>query len=840
MVGHLTAILALAASPAGAAMAPTEDELLEAARWAAARFAGDGEAPRPLSPGLTVLANNDRPRKDGRSGRPLKLGDGTHARGIFCHAVSRIAVGLPGPGKSFTALAGIDSNEQTSGGRGSVVFSVSVGGKETFRSGVLREGMAPARVAVDLGGARELTLEVGDGGDGISCDQADWAEAKASLEDGKEVWLSDLPLLDLRRGLSADPPFSFTYGGAPSGPLLEGWKVERSARGLDDRRTAHRTAWSDPKTGLEVRCEGIEYRDFPAVEWTLFFKDAGAADTPLLEGIQALDVRLRRGGLGGFVLHHAVGSPADGSDYGPLETPLGPGAVKRISAAGGRPTSSDLAFFNLEGAAEGVIIAVGWPGQWAAEFARDPADGIRVRAGQELTRFSLHPGEEVRSPLIALLFWQGDRIRSQNLWRRWMMAHGMPRPGGRPPQPMFLASSSRAYEEMRDATEENQILHIDRYLEEGLKLDFWWMDAGWYVNKTGWPNVGTWEVDPRRFPRGFKPISDHAHSKGVKVLVWFEPERVTAGTWLAESHPEWVLGGSAGGLLNLGDPEARNWLTDHIDRIITEGGIDLYRQDFNMDPLGHWRSHDTPERQGITEIRHVTGYLAYWDELRRRHPDMLIDTCASGGRRNDLETLRRAVPLWRSDYAFEPVGHQCMTYGISSWIPFHGTGTVASASAPYYGGGLTPVEPYAFWSNAAPSLGSGIDVRVKEIDYATLRRLLGQWRRISPCYSGDYYPLTPWSRDRAAWIAWQFDRPEAGEGMAQAFRRDRSIYLSARIPLQALDAGAEYEVTFLESGKTLRLPGRELLEEGLPVTIAERPGASVVTYRCLAHEGGRK
>ena len=90
---------------------------------------------------------------------------------------------------------------------------------------------------------------------------------------------------------------------------------------------------------------------------------------------------------------------------------------------------------------------------------------------------------------------------------------------------------------------------------------------------------------------------------------------------------------------------------------------------------------------------------------------MLIDTCASGGRRNDLETLRRAVPLWRSDYAFEPIGHQCMTYGISLWMPYHGTGTVACVDAGYYGGGLTPVEPYAFWSNVAPSLGSGIDIR---------------------------------------------------------------------------------------------------------------------------------
>ena len=64
------------------------------------------------------------------------------------------------------------------------------------------------------------------------------------------------------------------------------------------------------------------------------------------------------------------------------------------------------------------------------------------------------------------------------------------------------------------------------------------MDAGWYpANETGWPKTGTWEVDTKRFPGGLRAISDHAHAKGVKTIVWFEPERVHAGTWLAENHP---------------------------------------------------------------------------------------------------------------------------------------------------------------------------------------------------------------------------------------------------------------------------------------------------------------
>jgi alpha-galactosidase len=812
------------------AVKPTADELATARQWAEAKFKG---VPQPAAPdpGLEVVYNHDPILKNGRFTKPLKLGDVEYARGLFCHAPSKVIVRLSGPGKTFSAVIGVDA----AAGGGSVVFSVGIGGQEAFKSDVLRGGQPGVPVAVDLGGATEFTLEVGDAGDGISCDQSDWADAKVTLMDGKEVWLADLTLAGGPTLLEGNvPPFSFTYGGQPSTDLLPSWKTERASNKLDDARTEHTITFTDPKTGLVARWTAIEYHDFPTVEWTLHFKNTGSGDTPILENLQAINVQVERGDLGEFLLHHNIGSPANGTDYGPRETRLEPNTSKRITAAGGRPTNSDLSYFNIESTCgDGLVVVVGWPGQWAAEFTRDGAKKLRITAGQELTHFKLLPGEEVRSPLIVLQFWKGDWNRSQNIWRRWMMAHGMPKPGGQLPPPMTLGCSSRAYEEMIKADDQKEIMFIDRYLEEGLKIDYWWMDAGWYVQQTGWPQVGTWEVDPNRFPNGFKPISEHAHKNGIKILVWFEPERVAAGTWLTENHPEWVFGGKNGGLLNLGNEDARQWLTDHIDTLLTEQGIDLYRQDFNIDPLSFWRGNDTEDRQGITEIKHVTGYLAYWDELRRRHPNMLIDSCASGGRRNDLETMRRAVPLWRSDYAFEPNGHQGMTYGISLWIPFHGTGTVACVDAPYYGGGVTPVQPYAFWSNAAPSINCGFDMRVKEIDYAALRRLFDQWRQVSSNYYGDFYPLTKYSLDKDAWIGWQFDRPEAGEGMVQVFRRAESIFLAASLPLKGLDADAQYAVTDIDKNESKTVSGKELMQSGFLVTVPEKPGVVVLAYKKL-------
>ncbi len=797
-------------------------ELAESRRWVAAKFDGVATLP-PLAPGLEVVSNYDAVQKKARFAKPLKILDQEFREGLFCHAPSEIVVRLPGPGKTFHAVLGVDTNEQTIGGRGSVVFSISVAGREVFRSDKVCEGVPGQEVNIDLQGESQFVLQVADGGDGIACDQADWADARAELADGQVIPLADLPMVGGPAVSDASKAFfSFTYGGRSSSELLPNWQLERASRQLDEHRIERTLIYTDPQTGLQIRCVGIEYTDFPTIEWTLYFKNTGATDTPILEDIQALDTDFARGHYGEFLLHHAVGSICAVNDYEPLTTSLTPAADKRISASGGRPTNSDLSYFNLEvPTAQGVIIVVGWPGQWASRWTRDADIGLRVRAGQELTHFTLHPGEEVRSPLIVMQFWQGDWIRAQNIWRRWMLAYNVPRPRGQVPQPELFGCTSHLYNEMVDATEANQKMCLDRYLQQGIGLSRWWMDAGWYpCDGVGWPKVGTWEVDSRRFPDGLRAVSDYAHAKGVKTILWFEPERVHSDTWLTKNHPEWVLGGEQGGLLNLGNPAAREWLTDHVDQLLTREGIDLYRQDFNMDPLGYWRGADSEDRQGITEIRHVEGYLAYWDELMRRHPGMWIDSCASGGRRNDLETMRRAIPLWRSDYRCEPVGTQCCSYGISLWIPLSGTGAA-------------DVDPYIFRSNMTPFTNCLFDIRSDRLNFDLLRHLTLQWKQVADCYFGDFYPLTEYSTRQDAWMAWQFHLPEEGKGFVQAFRREKCVFLVGQLKLCGLQPQARYRVTDLDAGSSYDATGQELMKDGLTVTIADQPGSVLMTYTCL-------
>ena len=182
----------------------------------------------------------------------------------------------------------------------------------------------------------------------------------------------------------------------------------------------------------------------------------------------------------------------------------------------------------------------------------------------------------------------------------------------------------------------------------------------------------------------------------------------------------------------------------------------------------------------------------------------------------------------------EPIGQQSMTYGISMWLPYFGTGTVAWGDAAYFITGKSPVESYGFWSSACPSLNLLFDVREKGLDYAKIRQLTSQWREVMPYYYGDYYPLTRTSRANDAWVAWQFNRPEQGDGAVQVFRRRDSVSESSRLKLRGLDLKAEYEITRLDRDYQPGQPaisGNELAQIGISISIRERPGAAIVKYR---------
>ncbi len=790
-------------------------EVDEARDWAAAAFAGIPAPPRGPRVDLAVRRQDYNLLHFGEScmETPIRLGQRQFQHGLGTHANSEIAVRVPPGAVRFEAFVGIDNNDDTGGVRGSVQFSVEADGRELARSPVLRGSDAAHPIVVDVPpGAAELVLKADTTPDGPAHDQADWADARFVLGDGAVLWLDERqPDAFL---LSTAPPFSFLFDGRPSAELLPAWE-----RTVETRETAeaveHSVSWQDPATGLRVTAAVRAFAAYPAVDWVLYFENRGAADTPILSDVQALDTTLRTGhNKREAVLHQIQGDVCGERSFTPVDTSLPAGKSVSFAPVGGRPSNGAFPFFNVQYRDRGLITAVGWSGQWAASLERAAQTGVtRIRAGMERTHLLLHPGERIRTPRILLMPWRGDLIAAHNRFRRLMLFHYVPRIEGRPAALPFVSQCFDRYSWTRPewATEAGQIAAAEAAARMGCNTH--WLDAAWFVG--GFPNgVGNWFHKPDAFPRGLRPVADACHRLGLRFVVWFEPERVAPGTLVAREHPDFVFGGDKGGLFRLDDPVARRWLTDLLSARITEYAIDVYRNDFNIDPLPYWRENDAPDRQGMTEIRYVEGHYALWDELRARHPGLLIDNCASGGRRIDLETCMRSVPLWRSDTSCSP-GHpdwnQAQSWGLSLYLPLH---TAC---------GWTPA-PYDFRSSATGGAICQWDYLNPEFPMDLAARTMAEARQNAGYWYGDFYPLTPCTTTPEHWIAYQFHRPDLDAGLVLAFRRSQSPYPAIEAPLRGLTADRQYRVEIVdEAGQAavrmqsggdlmapweLRLPGK--------------------------------
>jgi alpha-galactosidase len=518
------------------------------------------------------------------------------------------------------------------------------------------------------------------------------------------------------------------------------------------------------------------------------------------------------------VLHQISGDVCGEQSFLPVDTTLEAGKPLAFAPAGGRPSNQTFPFFNVQYGDEGLITAIGWSGQWAARLERSATGPTRLQAGMEKTHLRLHPGERIRMPRILVMPWKGDRLAAHNRFRRLLLFEYVPRLGGRPLRLPVASQCFDRYSGSRPewSTEAGQLRAVQATHDLG--ADTHWFDAAWFEG--GFPNgVGNWFCRPKSFPNGLKPVSDAVHRAGLKFLLWFEPERVAAGTQIAREHPEFVFGGTNGGLFKLNEPAARRWLTDLLSQRITEFGLDVYRNDFNMDPLDFWRRADAPDRQGMTEIRYVEGHYALWDELRARHPGLWIDNCASGGRRIDLETLRRSVPLWRSDTGCGP-GHadwdQVQALGLAEYVPLF----TACAWDP---------KAYTLRSTATGGAITQFDYLNEKFSVSEARAALAEVKDNQKFWYGDFYPLTRAALGNETLAAWQLHRPDLEAGLVLAFRRRECPYPVLQTALRGLTPARRYTVEFSDENRqrTRRtMTGRALMsnfELRLP-----QPGTSLL------------
>lgn len=629
-------------------------------------------------------------------------------------------------------------------------------------------------------------------------------------------------------------PFSFVYGGRHSRAFLADWECDCTETACGEDKTEHRVTFAERDGPLVVTAEITEYRDAPAVEWVLRFSNRSDVSTDLLEDVYAVDCSFPQPGHIKPVLSTLQAGACYATDFAPREDVLQTAHVRKLQCSGGRSADGDpvgdgygvmpvfdLTFRNyteLLGHDEGTLVcSVGWSGQWQA-LVRHAESALSIKACMPGTHLRLLAREAIRTP--KMLFFYGEEqpedVRRQ--FRRFMFERKTPRINGELPQLPISASCWLTYNFGNDVSEANQIEFIDFIVNSEIGLDTYWLDAGWMEGTGGWAgDVGNWTPKARNFPNGLAPIGKHARDNGMGFVLWFEPERVCPGTWLHDNHPDWLIppaSGTAGdrpeSLLDLGNPDARQWLTEHISDMIETCGITIYRQDCNFDPLPYWKSADTDDRRGIAQIRHIEGLYAFWDELRRRHPDVLIDNCAQGARRLDLETCARSIVTWRSDYRCDPDALQSHNVGLNRYFPTHGTAY------------RTP-DLYATRSSYSTDLNLDVPIESEDLDIETYRRIVSEYRGIRPLFMGDFYPLTSHSTAHDVWCAYEYYREDLHAGCALFFRREASPHGSGAFNLYVPDESKAYRIENVDTAEVMEIKGSGLTRgHGVQITLAQR------------------
>lgn len=515
---------------------------------------------------------------------------------------------------------------------------------------------------------------------------------------------------------------------------------------------------------------------------------------------------------------------------------LTPGKRRRYATSGGRSSEKSAPFFNIHKDGKGYIVAIGWSGQWNCEMLRTE-DAMLVKTKIEDTHFRLLPGEKIRTSSFVVMPYEGSVEDSYNKWRR--LVRDCFSLIGQPGRDAHGPLCSGVWGGMET---EAVLKRIETIQKNALPYEYLWMDAGWYGIDTqptpdefegDWSvHTGDWRVSPLIHTNNLRGVADAAHKAGLKFLLWLEPERVICGTPITKDHPEYFFTPddekSDRLLLNLGDPAAWTYCYETIAGLIRDIGIDCYRQDFNMPPLADWRKNDVPDRQGISEIKHIMGLYRLWDALLEEFPHLLIDNCASGGRRIDIETLRRSIPLWRSDYQcpanFPPEGSQCHHLSFNRWMPFSGTGSGRIYDTYNLRSSYSPALTFNFTFSNRESFGDD------PAKMAWLKARLDEYIRVRELMNEDFYPLTQPTDRLDVWCASQFDRPSQGDGCVQIFRREDAPYETASYVLRGLDAQSSYVFTDADDGSEQVFDGAQLLSSGLRVTIPEKRTSRLYFY----------
>lgn len=462
-----------------------------------------------------------------------------------------------------------------------------------------------------------------------------------------------------------------------------------------------------------------------------------------------------------------------------------------------------------------------YSGNFLAQTEVSTFDITRVMLGIHPEGFSwtLEEGESFQTPEAILVYSDKGLNRMSQVYHHLFRKNLMRGKWRDEPRPILLNNWEATY---FDFTEE-KILEIAKKAKEA-GVELFVLDDGWFgVRNDDYRGLGDWYVNLEKLPDGIAGLSEKVEAMGLKFGLWVELEMVNKDSDLYRTHPDWVIGvpgrfeshGRHQHVLDFSRKEVLDYIYEKISKILRESEISYIKWDMNRYMTEPYSKGVPAKKQGKMMHRYILGLYDLYTRLTQEFPEILFESCSSGGARFDPGMLFFAPQTWTSDDT-DAAERAKIQYGTSYVYPLVSMGSHVSAVPNHQ---LLRNTPLSTRANMAYFGTFGYELDLNLLSEAEMEQVKEQvafmkrYRRLIQV-EGDFYRLlSPFEGNETAWIVVSPDKKQAVAAFYQKLNKINASWL--RFRLEGLDRDTLYEVKCNDI--VYQAYGDELMYAGIPV-----------------------
>lgn len=303
---------------------------------------------------------------------------------------------------------------------------------------------------------------------------------------------------------------------------------------------------------------------------------------------------------------------------------------------------------------ECIAVQLMYSGNFHMTIQKNQLREVRISTGFESTMFEwlLESGQEFASPTTVINYSSEGLNKLSQISHHFILNHIMPSKFSNQIRPILLNNWEATY---FDFSFDKLISLAEKAKHVGIELFV--LDDGWFGNRFDDNRaLGDWTVNEDKLSGGLENLISSIHQMDMQFGIWFEPEMISVDSHLYRTHPEWVIGAKGRQniysrnqlVLDLSNPEVVSYIKDTVDHFLTNYKIDYVKWDMNRN-ITNVGNYSSLSENLMQSHKYMLGLYEILDYLTEKYPDVLFESCAGGGGRNDLGIMRYFPQVWTSD-----------------------------------------------------------------------------------------------------------------------------------------------------------------------------------------------